>query len=72
MNETQICPICGRAYDGKPALSRTDNQTLICPDCGTRHALSAIGVVDQEAVIARIHEYEAYRAKKEKSENGDV
>lgn len=65
MNEKPRCPLCGREYTGAPALSRTDDQTQICQDCGTRQALSAIGIVDQEAVIARIHEYEAYRSKKE-------
>ena len=35
-----ICPRCGKAYHGPPALSREDNETLICPDCGTRQALS--------------------------------
>ena len=33
-----VCPLCGRAYHGAPALSREDNETLICPDCGTRQA----------------------------------
>lgn len=35
----QVCPICNREYDGVPALSRTDNETLICPECGTAQAL---------------------------------
>lgn len=65
MNEKQRCPVCGQEYTGAPALSRKDNQTLICPDCGTREALAAIGVQDKEAVIARIHEYEAHKARKE-------
>ena len=39
-----VCPLCGRAYHGAPALSREDNETLICPDCGTRQALQSIGV----------------------------
>lgn len=60
-----ICPICGQEYAEAPALSREDNQTLICPDCGTRQALTAIGVTDQDAVISRIHEYEARKAEKE-------
>ena len=34
-----ICPVCGREYDGYPALSRKDNKTEICPDCGLREAL---------------------------------
>lgn len=61
----QRCPICGQEYTGAPALSRTDNQTLICPDCGTRQALAAIGVTDTDAVLARIHDYEARRAQEE-------
>lgn len=59
MNEKARCPICGQEYTGAPALSREDNQTLICPGCGTRQALAAIGVTDTEAVIERIHDYEA-------------
>ena len=27
-----VCPKCGKAYYGYPALSRLDNTTLICPD----------------------------------------
>ena len=34
-----VCPICGRAYSGYPALSRKDNKTNICPDCGMLEAL---------------------------------
>ena len=67
MTEKARCPICGQEYTGAPALSRTDNQTLICPDCGTRQALAAIGVQDTEAVIERIHDYEAHRAQEEKA-----
>ena len=64
------CPICGREYHGRPAVDRTDNQTLICPDCGTRQALAAIGMggAEQEAVIAKIHDYEAHKARKEEQE----
>ena len=61
MKDTQTCPICGQEYTGAPALSRIDNQTQICPDCGTRQALAAIGVTNQDAVLQRIHEYEARR-----------
>lgn len=35
-NEVRICPCCGKAYHGVPALSRADNESLICSDCGTR------------------------------------
>ena len=37
-----ICPLCGRAYDEPPALSRVDNQTDICPRCGMMEALAAM------------------------------
>ena len=52
-----VCPLCGRAYHGAPALSREDNETLICPDCGTREALQSLGVVplEQEKILAAIH-----------------
>lgn len=54
---TAVCPICGAAYTGAPALSRIDNTTLICPDCGTRQALASIGVsaAEQEEILAIIH-----------------
>ena len=44
MRETKVCPICGKAYTGHPALSRKDNATPICPDCGTLEALEAAGI----------------------------
>ena len=37
----QGCPSCNREYEGVPALSRIDNETLICPECGTAQALDA-------------------------------
>lgn len=54
---TAVCPLCGRVYHDRPALSRTDNKTLICPDCGTREALSSIGVSkkEQEQILETIH-----------------
>lgn len=59
-----------KEYDGVPALSRTDNETLICPECGTREAIDAAlsvpefsaGMTEQEKeeykenVIRKIHE----------------
>lgn len=56
-----ICPLCGSAYRGVPALSRTDNETPICPDCGTRQALESIGVDqdEQERILAIIHRQRA-------------
>lgn len=55
--EIRICPHCGKAYHGSPALSRADNETLICPDCGTREALESIGVKpsEQEEILETIH-----------------
>ncbi len=52
-----VCPKCGNAYSGHPALSRVDNETLICPDCGVREALDSIGVLpdEQEKIIDIIH-----------------
>lgn len=52
---TAICPRCGKAYRGRPALSRTDNS----PDCGTREALESIGVdeKEQEEILATIHSH---------------
>lgn len=44
----KICPRCGNAYHGAPALSRRDNETLVCPDCGTREALESMGVDPDE------------------------
>lgn len=44
----RICPKCGSAYHGAPALSRADNKTFICPDCGTREALESMGVCEEE------------------------
>ena len=53
----RTCPLCGKTYRERPALSRKDNQTLICPDCGTREALESIGVgpEDQEKILETIH-----------------
>lgn len=57
ITEIKICPRCGNAYHGVPALSRADNQTLICPDCGTREALDSLGVKseEQEQILDAIH-----------------
>ena len=57
VTELKICPRCGKAYHGVPALSRADSATLICPDCGTREALDSIGVKpsEQEEIIKTIH-----------------
>ena len=53
----RVCPKCGQAYHGKPAVSRADGRTQLCPDCGTREALESIGVdeKEQDAILAAIH-----------------
>lgn len=52
-----VCPVCGKTYNARPAVSRTDSSKLICPDCGTREALASIGVgaEEQEKIIETIH-----------------
>lgn len=45
---TKICPKCGKAYHGYPAISRDDNTTPICPVCGTREALESMGIPKKE------------------------
>lgn len=56
--ETKKCPICGRTYTGRPALSRKDDTTPICPDCGVRQALEAAGITGekQEKILELIRE----------------
>lgn len=55
--EIRKCPLCGRIYSERPALSRADNETLICPDCGTRQALESLGVSaeEQEKILECMH-----------------
>ena len=57
VTEIRVCPLCGQAYVGAPALSRTDNETPICPDCGTRQALESIGIGadEREKILEVIH-----------------
>lgn len=52
-----VCPKCGAVYEGRPAISRDDNETAICPDCGTREALAILGIDrdEQEQIIRAIH-----------------
>lgn len=38
---SKICPICGKEYDGYPAISRKDNETEICSQCGQDEAMEA-------------------------------
>lgn len=44
----RVCPKCGKAYHGYPAISRKDNRTQICPDCGVREALTGMGISQEE------------------------
>ena len=52
------CPICGKEYEDRPAISRKDNKTEICPDCGTLEALESIGASDEmkDEALKKIHE----------------
>lgn len=56
-NMMRICPICGKGYTERPAISRADDETPICPDCGTREALEGIGISadEQDEIIGIIH-----------------
>ncbi len=51
-----VCPLCGKAYGGRPAFSQRDN-SMICPDCGAREALESIGVCEEEReeILAILH-----------------
>lgn len=57
ISQIRICPLCGEAYAGHPAISRVDNETLICPDCGSRQALEALGIseAEREKIISIIN-----------------
>lgn len=56
-----VCPVCGKTYTARPAVSRTDSSMLICPDCGIREALGSIDVSaeEQEKIIQTIHQNRA-------------
>ena len=64
MTAIAVCPLCGKAYRGYPALSRTDNRTPICQDCGIRQALGGIGVSaeEQEKILGIIRGMEPHGA----------
>lgn len=53
----QECPICGKTYTERPAISRNDGNLPICPDCGIREALTTVGTApeDQEEILDIIH-----------------
>ena len=57
ISQIRICPLCGEAYAGYPAISRTDNETPICSDCGSRQALEALGIseAEREKIISIIN-----------------
>lgn len=57
----QECPVCGKTYEGKPAISRNDGHFPICPDCGIREALTAsrIAPEEQEKILEHIHQHQA-------------
>lgn len=63
--EHRVCPMCGNGYDGIPALSRADGETLICPDCGIRESLESIGIKppEQEQILKIIHRARKNEAK---------
>lgn len=48
VTEIKICPKCGKAYSGYPAISRVEPYDEICSLCGTREALESIGLPDEE------------------------
>ena len=48
MQNSAICPKCGRGFTAPAAISRKDNKTPVCPSCGLVEALQAAGV-NQEA-----------------------
>ena len=57
ISHIRICPLCGEAYSGYPAISRVDNETWICADCGSRQALEALGIseAEREKIISIIN-----------------
>lgn len=55
----KICPKCSSSYFRPSAISREDNTTRICPKCGTREALKAMKLEDDEIeeIIKIIEKY---------------
>lgn len=47
MENTKICPKCGKTYTERPAISRIDDSE-ICPECGTLEALNVAGWSEEE------------------------
>lgn len=48
MKTQRKCPICGKTYTERPAISRTDDTTPICPECGMRQALATLNIPSTE------------------------
>lgn len=51
-----ICPICGKEFTERPALSRKDDKTEICPMCSSKEAMEAAGWTKEmcDAAIEKI------------------
>ena len=60
-SKSKVCPICGKAYTGRPALDRRDSATDICPDCGAVQSMQALNMPDEDIahVLDLIHDYES-------------
>ena len=60
--EIKRCPLCGRDYRGRPAVSRTDGRTEICQLCGTKQSLEALGISREESeqIIAIVAKYNSW------------
>jgi rubrerythrin len=64
--DIHVCPICGKTYEGRGALSRKDNQTYICSACGTREAMVEAGldIELQDEIMQVISDYTESKNKK--------
>lgn len=53
----QVCPLCKQTYTAPSATSRHDPHLFICPDCGTREALRALNVPEDEIekIVKKTH-----------------
>ena len=48
IEESNICPNCGKAIIGHSAISRKDNKTEICDKCGTLEAVEVFEKYQRE------------------------
>ena len=57
VDRIMVCPLCGMAFIGASALSRSDGWTRICLDCGSRQAMEALGISpeERERIIQIMH-----------------